>query len=209
MLHPPYMLIGNEEPTQESMQAWIPPDGRCESVTDFEGAPLRPGKNFDLIVVGMQESTWKESGPKATTKKALSEDEILNAMEEHHTATLREMMQDILGEGYCSVAEEQRGQMRLYIFAANEIVEEINEVRISGANTGIGNVMANKGGIVISFTYQMTRLSFLNAHLAAHEGATYYANRCSNIRTIISESQTYDLSGKLDAAISSHHMFVM
>ena len=69
--------------------------------------------------------------------------------------------------------------------------------------------MANKGGIVVTLNFKTTRISFLSAHLAAHEGESHYKARCENIETIIKESRTYDLSSKLASPVSSHHMFVM
>lgn len=202
--------IGNAEPTQESMEAWIPPRGACERVKSFDGTPLHRDI-FDMIVIGMQESTWTEVTGKMVpaAKEEMDEEDILNAMEEHHTATLRGLMQDILGREYSPIVEELRGQMRLFIWASNGVVDDLTQVRVDGANTGIGGVMANKGGIVVSLKYKSTRLSFLTAHLAAHEGESYYKARCDNIKTILKESSTYDLSTKLDAAVSSHHMFVM
>lgn len=200
--------IGNAEPTQESMEAWIPLRGSCKAVTKFDGKRMREG-SFDIIAIGMQESTWSENASKRqSSRKEVSEEDILNAMEEHHTASLREMLQDILGAGYSAVAEDQRGQMRLYVWASNHIVEDITDVQISGANTGIGGVIANKGGIVITLKYKTTRMSFLSAHLAAHEGDVYYKARCDNLKTILRESKTF-WSQKLDAAVSSHHMFAM
>jgi hypothetical protein len=204
--------IGNAEPTQESMEAWIPLRGACESVETLDGDDAPMHGNFDIIAVGMQESTWAEKSTtvelKRASKEEINEDDIVNAMEDHNTATLREMMQDILGEDYSEVAEDQRGQMRLFIWASNEVAEDIADVKVSGANTGIGNVMANKGGIVMTLYYKRTRISFLSAHLAAHEGDVYYQTRCDNIHTILRDSRTF-WSSKLDAAISSHHMFVM
>jgi 7 transmembrane sweet-taste receptor of 3 GCPR/C2 domain len=206
--------IGNAEPTHESMEAWIPFNGKRSEVTPLSDndSAMQSGQ-FHLIAIGMQESTWTESAASSSRKKAsegaVSHEDILNAMEDANTAALREMMQDILGGDYLEVAEDQRGQMRLYIFAHADVYDDINTVRISGANTGIGGVMANKGGIVVTLNYRTTRISFLSAHLAAHEGESYYKARCENLETIIKESRTYDLSSKLAAPVSSHHMFVM
>jgi hypothetical protein len=202
--------LGNAEPTLESMEAWIPPDGACDKVTPLEGKFLPEG-SFDLIAIGFQESTWKESKRVANIKgENISEDEILNALEEHDTAALREMIQDILGDDYSQVVEERRGQMRLHLWASNRVVDDIKDVKISGANTGIGNMLANKGGIVVTLNYKKTRMTFLSAHLAAHEGKSYYDARCDNIRCILRDSKTFvDLSSKLDVAMTSHHMFVM
>lgn len=82
--------------------------------------------------------------------------------------------------------------------------------KVKAENTGIGNVLANKGGIVCTFTIHKTRISFLTAHLAAHEGENYYKARNDNIRDILRGAKIgpKHLSG-LDAAIISHHMFIM
>lgn len=71
-------------------------------------------------------------------------------------------------------------------------------------------MLANKGGIVCTFTIRKTRISFLTAHLAAHEGDKYYKARNDNLRDILRGATVgpKHLSG-LDASLMSHHMFVM
>jgi hypothetical protein len=138
----------------------------------------------------------------------MTEEEILNALEAKSTAVLRELIQETLGDGYCQVADEQRGQMRLHLWAKRTILKDIVDVRISGANTGIGNVLANKGGIIAALYYRNTRISFMSAHLAAHEGVSYYKTRCDNVKSILREAKTFGLTKKFDDATSSHHMFV-
>merc|ERR1711982_151390 len=85
----------------------------------------------------------------------------------------------------------------------------IDGIKVSGVNTGVGNVMSNKGGIVVSLEYQRTRFTFLSAHLAAHEGQSYYNSRCNNIHDILRYSQTFELSKIIDLSVSSHHMFIL
>lgn len=203
--------LGNAEPNMESMKTWIPFGGSCQEVTPLEGVSALPSENFDMIVIGMQEATWKakEEGRHSIRGGVISEEEIVDALDEHYAAALREMTRDILGEEYCLIAEEGRGQMRLSIWASDNVVEGIQDVKISGANTGIGHVMANKGGIVVSLNYNNTRLSFISAHLAAHEGESYYQKRCADVRSILREGKTYDLSKRLDVAVSSHHVFFL
>jgi hypothetical protein len=205
--------IGNAKPTLESMAAWVPMEGACGLVTPIEGQSLASGR-FGLIAIGMQEATWKPKIYKHQSVQqirgdVISEDEVLNALEAHDTAALREMIQDILGKGYIKVAEQQRGQMRLHIWALDTVLEDITDIKISGANTGIGNVMSNKGGIVVTLNYKKTRITFLSAHLEAHEGESYYQARCDNIRNILREAKTFGTSKKFDVATSSHHMFVL
>ena len=205
--------IGNAEPTVDSLEAWIPPGGSCDRVNPLDGKSALIG-TFDLIAIGMQEATWAESArrkslrSKSTLGVALTDEEVLNALEEKNTAVLREMLQETLGESYCQVADEQRGQMRLHLWAKRSILKDIMDIRISGSNKGIGNVLANKGGIVATLYYRSTRISFLSAHLAAHEGRSYYKTRCDNMKSILREAKTFSLSKKFDDAMTAHHMFV-
>jgi len=209
--------LGNAEPTLESMMSWIPADGACNQVTPLPGVRSLFAGHFDLIVIGMQESTWKghKDAPKVQKEqkpdenKVISEEEILRAMEAHDTAALRQKVRDVLGEAYFQVAEEARGQMRLHVWAAEWVIDDINDIKITGANTGVGNVLANKGGIVLSLSYMQTTISFVSAHLAAHEGEQYYKTRCRNVRSIFKEGKTSTLSSKLDVSLSSDHMFVI
>ena len=238
--------IGNAKPTPESMEAWIPPGGSCNTVSPLsagaraydgdmksEGAmtetndELSSGE-FDIIVIGMQESTWSESSKVSSSSpthressqvfslkeverprgEQITEQEVLNALEDSQTRLLREMIQIILGDNYSQIADERRGQMRLLVWASSKVVDDITDIRISGANTGIGKVLANKGGIVVTLNYLKTRISFVSCHLAAHEGESYYKARCDNVRSIIKEATTSELSQtKLDVTMSSHYVF--
>lgn len=70
--------IGNAEPTQESMEAWIPLRGSCKVVTNLDDKRMRAGI-FDMIVIGMQESTWNETASsRQQSKKEVSEEDILS-----------------------------------------------------------------------------------------------------------------------------------
>ena len=205
--------IGNAEPTLASMKAWIPEGGYCDQVGSLDGEAISDTGRFDIIAVGMQESTWEKKGDDGGESDVgesglEGSQKYLAALEGHDTVALREMEKRILGEGYTLVKEETRGQMRLHIFAVRNVALFLDDVEVSGANTGIGNVLANKGGIIISFEYQETRFSFMSAHLAAHEGESYYQSRCENVRDILSSSKTFNLSNKFDLSLSSHHMFV-
>jgi len=109
---------------------------------------------------------------------------------------------------YSIVTANIRGQMRLIVLALKHLTEEISDVYTAGENTGIAKVLANKGGIIVTFNLRGTRISFMTAHLEAHEGATHYANRNKNIAEIFNGARTdpdYDI---YDATIISHHIFV-
>ena len=161
-------------------------------------------EQFGLIVIGMQEATWgagkkenfnesnqqemnetyqtqfeegltEDSYKRVDTIQAkVKEDIYLAAVEGTDTVTLQKMIKMTLGDDYSLIKKEQRGQMRLFVWALKDVALCIQNIKVTGANTGVGNVLANKGGIVLSMDYQETRLTFLTAHLAAHEGDHYY-----------------------------------
>jgi hypothetical protein len=99
--------------------------------------------------------------------------------------------------------------MRLHIWALKEVALFVEDIKVTGANTGVGNVLANKGGIVITLDYMKTRVTFLSAHLAAHEGESYYQARCDNVHDILRSAKTFDLNQIYEVSVSSHHMFVL
>ena len=81
---------------------------------------------------------------------------------------------------------------------------------VKAENTGIAGVYHNKGGIVVQFCVYQTRLTFLTAHLAAHEGGDKYKARNDNVREILRGARPNPKHlAALDAAVVSHHMFVM
>jgi len=230
--------MGNAPPTLESMKAWIPESGSCYEVTPFDES-LVVKEYYDIICIGMQEATWGHKKQRKQNKKdsdvsslmtsirrqqsgdvdedelsleeaQVKEDNYLAVIEGADTVFLRTLIKEILGNDYTNIAWEQRGQMRQLVYARSEIRPGIKNLKTSGENTGIGGVMNNKGGIVVSMTYEGTNLTFLSAHLAAHEGDNYYKARCENTHEILKGSRTFDLCKKeqIDLALLSHHIFV-
>ena len=109
-------------------------------------------------------------------------------------------------DNYDALVRYQRGEMRLVVLVRKELSPLITNIETLAENTGIAGVVANKGGIISTLTIAgKTRISFLTAHLEAHEGKEHYNNRCSNLAEILSCAK----KGSLDASITSHHMFAM
>ena len=185
-----------------------------------DSGPVRTDLDGSLNL-SVADSDDFDGGTKPDSKTSLedleaSERDLREGQEEHYlaqvegqdTVSIRNMIRKLLGSDYTAISMEVRGQMRLHIWALKSVAPFIQDVHVSGANTGIGNVLANKGGIVVSLMYQNTRLTFLSAHLAAHEGEKYYQARCENVCDILRQSKTFSLSKDLDIAATSHHMFV-
>ena len=123
------------------------------------------------------------------------------------TKELYDIGDERLGLGnYDALVRYQRGEMRLVILVRKELGPLITKIETLAENTGIAGIVANKGGIISTLTIAgKTRISFLTAHLEAHEGKDHYNNRCSNLAEILSGAK----KGSLDASVTSHHMFAM
>ncbi|KAJ7533169.1 hypothetical protein O6H91_13G035900 [Diphasiastrum complanatum] len=87
-----------------------------------------------------------------------------------------------LGFRYKLIHAISRGQMRLAIFVRDDVVRALSEIDSGSLATGVGHVMANKGGVAISFKLWDTSLCFINCHFAAHMG--HCQTRNSNYREI-------------------------
>ena len=55
------------------------------------------------------------------------------------------------------------------VFVRRELLPMVTDVKRDAVSCGFGNVVGNKGGVGVSFSYAGARLCFLNAHLAAHK----------------------------------------
>ena len=102
------------------------------------------------------------------------------------TRELYDLGDEQLGLGkYDALVRYQRGEMRLVVLVRKELSPLITNIETLAENTGIAGIVANKGGIISTLTIAgKTRISFLTAHLEAHEGRDHYNNRCSNLAEI-------------------------
>jgi hypothetical protein len=134
---------------------------------------------------------------------------------------------------YRRIVSFQRGEMRLEIYVINpdnrqrigrsmhsseddlndrpENVKPVHEVavlHVAAQNTGRAG-LANKGGIVAELLIDNnTRVSFLTAHLEAHEGAAKFATRCRSLGDILSGT-TPKHPVAHDVSMTSHFSFCL
>jgi len=177
---------------------------------------------IDIIVIGMQESTF---GTKSNKKnifdrtthtlvspiiKSTSALSNLKRKEQRKLTdvvgakTLCGLIISQCGDSYLTLINYERGQMRIMVLIRDTLKGSIEEVHCCAENTGIGGVLNNKGGIVASIRLCKTRISFLTAHLEAHEGESHYRNRCSDLEEILEGTK----AKYHDASVNSHMMFV-
>jgi len=74
-----------------------------------------------------------------------------------------------LGEAYTALGLRELGEMKLAIFVHDDTAPYVRGVRQSVERTGLGGVVANKGGIVVALDIGNIQLAFASCHLAAHE----------------------------------------
>lgn len=89
------------------------------------------------------------------------------------------------GGAFSLVKHYARGEMRLFVFARSPLLAFVTDVECAAENTGIGRVLANKGGILIKLVVKRTSLAFISTHLAAHEGQKFRTERNDTVREIL------------------------
>lgn len=105
---------------------------------------------------------------------------------------------------YTLVQAVSRGQMRLAVFVRQDVHRAVSEVHTCSEATGVGHVVANKGGVCICFKLWDTSLCFVNSHFAAHAGQCDARN--SNFREITGQMRVGPVPG-LDILNQFHHLF--
>ena len=87
---------------------------------------------------------------------------------------------------YVLVQSEVLMQMRLSVHCKKYLEKSVKSVRVGVKATGMGNVVGNKGGIMVEIQfYGGESIAFLGCHLAAHEEKKFYERRLETIRAII------------------------
>jgi hypothetical protein len=100
------------------------------------------GGGYDLIVLGMQESTYTAE----LDKDCIHE--------------LRDMITSTVGTEYGIIKHNRRAQMQLYIIASNSIIKSITNIEANAENTGLLGIFPNKVNLkyfvlisIMSFAY--------------------------------------------------------
>jgi hypothetical protein len=95
--------MGNAQPTASGLEAWVPKNGSIQSVTALDSAcrakMMASSSSFDIIMVGMQEATWK-------TKKKLGKDDKVEHEEEEEEGDVDDEFYDYNDETERSGADD-------------------------------------------------------------------------------------------------------
>lgn len=79
-------------------------------------------------------------------------------------------MQDYFGEDYKMIGSHTMSAVHVMIFLHRTLWRFCSEVETCHVATGFANCIGNKGSTQVAFRLGNTRLLFMNAHLAAHQG---------------------------------------
>ncbi|GLI66127.1 hypothetical protein VaNZ11_009857 [Volvox africanus] len=115
-----------------------------------------------------------------------------------------ERLKEAVGPGYFMVASAHMGQIRLLLFARNDVYAAISDVRTAKQATGVAGVATNKGGVGISLRVWETTMAFVNSHLAAHQDRTRARN--NNYREIIRGLKLDCQGSNMDVLTAFHHV---
>ena len=154
-------------------------------------------ENVDMLVVGLQESTFSIKGD----KDAMSKVDIMASIN-HTKAALTKALPRMRIVKHCF-----RAQMQLYVFAEKDLCSRITNVEERLENTGFLHLFPNKGGLLVSLQVDGTKLAFLSSHLAAHEGVEMCQIRNSSVEEILGGTRVGDT--RFDVSTQSHHTFFM
>lgn len=180
------ILVGMAEPEQ-IISAFVGTWNVGNARPPADLSPWMPNDNsHEIVAIGTQECDYQPRAPFTECSKDWT-----------HT------LKTHLGERYKLLHATTRGQMRLVIFVRDDAEKAISEVNSDSEATGVGHVMANKGGVCIAFKFWDTGVCFVNCHFAAHVGQCETRN--SNYRTIASSIRV-GLPG-MDLLSQFHHVF--
>jgi len=210
--------------------------GMQEATFDLrEASKSKMSATFQKVTHVVEQATRNENynkvkrSPSKKSKRFLGKDEQLSSIHERRSTLPEEkdesskefdygrgrddtrFLHQTLGyhlPSYTRGVSFQRGQMRLMIFYIEDNIS-LDVISVKAQNTGRAG-LANKGGIVAECNVnEGTRISFLTAHLEAHEGLTKYNTRCSTIGDIFRGTSSLVADHYCDLSLTSHFMFAM
>ncbi len=121
---------------------------------------------YDMYVIAAQECKYPARGDLSTASFDWLAS-LIRHFGKHHTLLKYHSLWDI----------------RLAIFITNALAPRVTHLHAYTEATGIGNVLGNKGGVVVTLTVHHTELCFVASHLAAHQDKVKARNK--NVRDII------------------------
>ncbi|KAI6649300.1 synaptojanin-1 isoform X3 [Oopsacas minuta] len=148
--------------------------GKIPLVTDIEREWLnKPKQLADIYAIGLQEI---DTGYEVLI---LNQSSNQNQWETVMSSVFKKMGSYVLHE------TNRLSSMFLMIFVREELSRHITETAVHAISTGIGGILANKGGVAIRFKIHDSTLCFVNSHFSAH--VTEIEKRNSEYKEIMTD----------------------
>ncbi|KAK9760208.1 hypothetical protein K7432_016027, partial [Basidiobolus ranarum] len=140
------------KPAPKTLHPFIETPTRAQpSITPYLSTKLT--HPYHLLVIGTQEC-----------QRPISESVLFPSKEEWENQLI-----ELLGPQYVLVKTETMVALHLAVFVWKECKHWIKAKHSGQVATGIGGVIANKGGVGISLLFGTTSFLFINSHFTAHE----------------------------------------
>ena len=216
--------VGNREPAEAQLEYWLPERGgdfdvivvgTQENRYKQKGRSSTRRSSARSSVADVEESDDDEEDEEDEQDMSInlvgrSREELLESAppSDGTMGPWEEMVKRRLGNewGLCKMVT--LWEMRLAVFAReNHLSGEgalIHSVQSARSATGIGSVMGNKGGLVITLHFGRMSMCFVSCHLAAH--AHKLSARNANLQEILRETKQIGMRG-LDVAAEFDHCF--
>ncbi|RHZ31892.1 hypothetical protein DYB37_004593 [Aphanomyces astaci] len=197
--------VGNKMPpaTPAGIKSWVP-----------EG-----GGDYDIVAIGLQESTYKKKASSSPTHRDCVEavpehddedddEEAAHDIELHDVVlddakgapppssslkraskSLRQSFSDLTRRASTTTSAQS------YPFFVQLLVSDVEKITEA---TGVGNVIGNKGGVVVKLVVDQRSFCFVNCHLAAHEAQKFLERRNSDVSEILSSARVGQRGIELD-----------
>ena len=166
-----------------NLGGYSPPDNLCDIF------PLDPPS--DVVVVGVQECSYKP----------VSGDNCDN--------DFRQILEMYFGSDYALLGShsiQHTANIKLFVFCHQRNAFKVRHITFDALATGVGNLYGNKGAVGVHFDFHETPMTFVNVHLAAHEGAA--AERNGNAAAILNRLNLGSMPD-LDVMSKSAYLFFL
>ena len=211
-----FNLGGHAPPSPEDLKAWLPINDNCDVyVIGAQECNYKPGRHRDgayrqrgdehdasitdkCSVYGVGSGSGFGFGPGFVGSGDACDQDWLCLLKDHFAP-----------KGFVLLGShsiQHTAAIKLTIFVHSKHVFKVKNVFWDAHATGVANVYGNKGAVGCRFYLNETCLTFINVHLAAHEGAAH--DRNVNTANIL---QKLSLGGHpaLDVLPQSSYLFYL
>ncbi len=154
---------------------------RSPSLSDCAFLKEFQQQSCDIIALGIQECE--------NIKPRRHEGRRSQKWRELMTKTLQSSVKE--GGGYELFAHHKLGGMQLTLFINKKAKELIDGIQTIEVACGIGNLLSNKGGIVMLVRVAGKTIAFVNSHLAAHH------NQVDSLRYLVAVTDLIEMDFRL------------